>query len=150
MLVDNSTLPVWLVPVITFIVGIIVGYIVARLRGGSANQTQRQLDELQERFDNYQEEVVEQFHNASNMVGKLAQSYQVVQQQLEKSTQRLALDNSLRARIEAEAESVVDLPHEAERLTTAEITEPDFTPKDYAPKHDGEMGTLDESFGLKK
>lgn len=148
MLVDKSTLPVWLLPVITLIIGIIIGYIVARLRIGSANQAQRQLETLQERFDNYQEEVVEQFHNASTMVGKLAQHYQMVQQHLDKTTQRLALDNNLRSSINAEA---VDVESPPELLSSPDSSTTDSQPpRDYAPKTDGEVGTLDESFGLKK
>lgn len=58
----EQSLPVWLIPVLTLVGGIIIGLILARvMRRAAPGKTQRQLDDLQERFDSYQSEVVTQF-----------------------------------------------------------------------------------------
>lgn len=49
---------------------------VARLLPNAApNRTQRQLDDIQERFDSYQNEVVTHFNSTATLVKKLTQSY---------------------------------------------------------------------------
>lgn len=68
-----------------------------RLRRGppaaqrSAQQYQRQLDDIQQRFDNYQNEVVTHFNSTAALVKKLTQSYQDVQDHLADGANRLAL-----------------------------------------------------------
>ena len=55
----EQSLPIWLIPTLTLVGGVIIGLILARvLQRTSPGQTQRELDELQERFDDYQSEVV--------------------------------------------------------------------------------------------
>lgn len=141
------SLLVWLLPTIALVVGVVVGFLVARLLPNTApNGTQRQLDDIQERFDTYQNEVVTHFNSTANLVQKLSQSYQDVQEHLAEGANRLATDELTRQRLLAalhpEANQV-----QRDRLTPPRTTEP---PKDYAPKTPNSPGMLDEHYGLKK
>jgi uncharacterized membrane-anchored protein YhcB (DUF1043 family) len=143
----EQTLTAWLLPTLTLLAGLAIGFVVARLLPSAApNRTQRQLDELQERFDTYQREVVTHFNTTASLVKKLTQSYQEVQEHLSEGANRLALDEITRQRLLAALH-----PEEAgaprERLTPPRSEE---APKDYAPKVPNEPGTLDVTFGLKK
>ena len=72
----------------------------ARLLPNAApGRTQRQLDDLQQRFDSYQNEVVTHFNTTASLVKKLTQSYQEVQDHLADGANRLALDDITRQRL---------------------------------------------------
>ncbi|CAD5106810.1 YhcB family protein [Zestomonas carbonaria] len=143
----EQTLTAWLLPTLTLLAGIAIGFVVARLLPTAApNRTQRQLDELQERFDTYQREVVTHFNTTANLVRKLTQSYQDVQEHLSDGASRLALDELTRQRLLA-ALHTDEQPAPRERLTPPKHQE---APKDYAPKDPDAPGTLDVTFGLKK
>ena len=74
----DHTLTAWLFPAITLVAGIAIGFLIARFAPNTApNRTQRQLDEMQERFDAYQSEVVSHFNTTAGMVKKLTQTYQI-------------------------------------------------------------------------
>ena len=92
----EQTLTAWLVPVITLLAGIAIGFLIARLLPGAApNKTQRQLDDIQERFDSYQSEVASHFNTTASLVKKLSQSYQDVQEHLsEMPPQALAAEGA--------------------------------------------------------
>jgi hypothetical protein len=135
----------WLLPALTLLAGIAIGIIGARLLPAAApSKTQRQLDELQARFDSYQSEVVTHFNTTANLVKKLTQSYQDVQEHLSDGANRLALDEVTRQRLLA-ALHADDNGRSRERLNPPMTTE---APKDYAPPT-GDGGTLQEEFGLK-
>ncbi|MCY1350842.1 hypothetical protein D9M68_526820 [compost metagenome] len=137
----------WLLPTLTLLIGIAIGFAVTRLLPNTApNRTQRQLDDLQERFDTYQREVVTHFNTTANLVSKLTQSYQDVQEHLSDGANRLALDEMTRQRLLA-ALNADEQSAPRERLTPPKSGEP---PKDYAPKDPDAPGTLDVTFGLKK
>ncbi|MES2820652.1 MAG: DUF1043 family protein [Pseudomonadota bacterium] len=143
----EQTLTAWLFPALALLVGTAIGFLVARLVPSAApSRTQRQLDDMQERFDSYQQEVVTHFHTTANLVKKLTQSYQQVQEHLSEGANRLALDEQTRQRLLATLHS--DEPSAPrERLTRPQSNE---APKDYAPKIADVPGTLDATFGLKK
>ncbi|MCU1715530.1 YhcB family protein [Pseudomonas sp. 5P_3.1_Bac2] len=143
----DHTLTAWLFPAITLVAGIAIGFLIARFAPNAApNRTQRQLDEMQERFDAYQSEVVSHFNTTAGMVKKLTQTYQDVQDHLADGANRLALDELTRQRLLA-ALHTEESSDKRERLTPPRSYE---TPKDYAPKSDDVPGMLDESYGLKK
>ena len=76
----EHSLLVWLLPTLALVAGVAIGFLVARLLPNAApNRTQRQLDDIQERFDSYQNEVVTHFNTTATLVKKLTQSYQEVQ-----------------------------------------------------------------------
>lgn len=141
----EQTLTAWLLPALTLLVGIAIGFVAARLLPNAApTRTQRQLDDLQERFDTYQSEVVTHFNTTASLVKKLTQSYQEIQQHFSEGADRLALDELTRQRLLAALQA--DEGPSRERLSKPASTE---APKDYAPKIADAPGTLDENFGLK-
>ncbi|MBD8680963.1 ZapG family protein [Pseudomonas sp. CFBP 13719] len=141
------SLLVWLLPTLALVVGVIIGFAVARLAPRAVpNGTQRQLDDIQERFDTYQNEVVTHFNSTAILVKKLTQSYQEVQDHLAEGADRLALDELTRQRLLAALHSDAPQPHR-ERLTPPRDAEP---PRDYAPKAANSPGMLDEQYGLKR
>ena len=139
---------VWLVPAITLLVGVLIGFLISRMAPGAApSRTQSQLDELQERFETYQSEVVTHFNTTAALVRKLTQSYQDVQEHLTDGIDRLALDEVTRQRL---LSALHNDQQQRERLQAPESEFADSqAPKDYAPKPAGAPGTLDEHFGLK-
>ncbi len=144
----EQSLPVWLIPVLTLVGGIIIGLILARvMRRAAPSKTQRQLDELQERFDSYQSEVVTHFNTTANLVKKLTQNYQDVQQHLSQGAERLALDDVSRERLLA---SLADEPKTRERIKGPQASEDAEPPRDYATKHEGDPSMLAEGYGLKR
>nr|WP_283939601.1 MULTISPECIES: DUF1043 family protein [Pseudomonas] len=137
-----------MVPVIALLVGAAVGFLIARLLPSAApNRMQRQVDDLQERFDSYQREVVTHFNTTASLVKKLTQSYQDVQEHLSESAERLALDEQTKQRLLAALHAEDGYPERRERLTPPASQE---APKDYAPKTGEGPGTLDETYGLKR
>lgn len=141
------SLLVWLLPTLALVIGVAVGFIVARLLPNAApSSTQRQLDDIQQRFDSYQNQVVTHFNSTAVLVKKLTQSYQDVQEHLSQGASRLAADELTRQRMLA-ALHAEDSKAPRERLTPPKSNE---APKDYAPKSPDQPGTLDETFGLKR
>ncbi|MEQ7920752.1 DUF1043 family protein [Xanthomonas sp. WHRI 1810A] len=143
----EHSLLVWLLPTIALVVGVVIGFLVARLVPNAApSSTQRQLDDVQERFDTYQNEVVTHFNSTANLVQKLSQSYVDVQEHLAEGANRLATDEITRQRLLAALHpEATQAPRD--RLTPPRTAEP---PKDYAPKTPNSPGMLDEHYGLKK
>lgn len=143
----EQSLTPWLLPAIALLAGVAIGFLVARLLPNAApSRTQRQLDEMQQRFDSYQNEVVTHFNTTASLVRKLTQSYQEVQEHLSQGASRLAADELTRQRMLA-ALHAEESKAPRERLTPPRSTE---APKDYAPKEPDAPGTLDETFGLKR
>lgn len=139
----EQNLATWLLPIAGVIAGIVIGYLVAR--SSAPNRTQRQVDDLQERFDTYQSEVVTHFNTTASLLRKLTSSYQDIQDHLAEGADKLALDEQTRQRLLAALHSEENHGHR-ERLSSPVFTEP---PKDYAPKDSDVPGTLHENFGLK-
>ncbi|AMZ74512.1 cytochrome D ubiquinol oxidase subunit III [Pseudomonas ogarae] len=143
----EHSLLVWLLPTLALVAGVAIGFLLARLLPNAVpNSTQRQLDDIQERFDSYQNEVVTHFNSTASLVKKLTQSYQEVQDHLSEGANRLALDEQTRQRLLA-ALHADSAQAPRERLTPPKDQEP---PRDYAPKAPNSPGMLDEHYGLKK
>ncbi|WP_260961612.1 YhcB family protein [Pseudomonas citri] len=143
----EHSLLVWLLPTLALVAGVAIGFLIARLLPNAVpNSTQRQLDDIQERFDSYQNEVVTHFNSTAALVKKLTQSYQDVQEHLSEGANRLALDEQTRQRLLA-ALHADSAQATRERLTPPRDQEP---PRDYAPKAPNSPGMLDEHYGLKK
>lgn len=149
----EQSLPIWLIPTLTLAGGIIIGLILARvLQRTSPGQTQRELSELQERFDDYQSEVVTHFNTTASLVKKLNKNYQDVQEHLATGADCLALDEPSRESLlaalvgEPQTHERISAPQDAEDSTPENI-EP---PRDYVPKAEGEPGTLSEDYSVKR
>ena len=144
----DYSLLVWLLPTIALIAGVVIGFFVARaLPNAAPNSTQRQLDDVQERFDTYQNEVITHFNSTANLVQKLSQSYQDVQEHLAEGANRLALDDLTRQRLLAALHPDALQPPRDRLTPPRTAAEP---PRDYAPKMPNTPGMLDEHYGLKK
>lgn len=167
---DNS-IPVWLLPLLSFAVGVIATLLISRMMRSEASDTpDKRINDLQKRFDSYQDEVVAHFSTTAELVNKLTENYQNVQEHLLQSAERLALDEDTRQHLlnslvgtpalehsqQTAAPATNAAPTEAETATPAvaeAANAPESTPeppRDYACKEEGEVGTLDASFGLKK
>jgi uncharacterized membrane-anchored protein YhcB (DUF1043 family) len=141
------SLTTWFVPAIALLTGIAIGFLIARLLPNAApGRTQRQLDDLKERFDSYQGEVVTHFNTTASLVKRMNQSYQDVQEHISAGASRLALDELTRQRLLAALNNNDGPSTPRERLTPPANNE---MPRDYAPKAGGAPGTLDANFGLK-
>ena len=141
----EPTLSAWLIPLITLVVGVAIGFLIARVAPGvSPAQTQRKLDDIQDRFDAYQSEVVTHFSTTANLVNKLMQDQQAMQEHLASSAQQLALNEQSRQRLST---ALHEAPRSRDKTSSAPLSEP---PRDYAPKDTDDLGTLDAQFGLKK
>lgn len=136
----EQTLTTWLLVLAGLIVGGIIGFLIAR--SSAPSRGQRQVDDLQERLDSYQSEVITHFNTTASLLRKLSQSHQDIQDHLSDGANRLALDEQTRQRLLAALHN--EQPRE--RLTAPTFTE---APKDYAPKSSDAPGTLHEDFGLK-
>jgi len=141
------SLLIWLLPTLALIVGVVAGFLIARVAPNAVpGGTQRQLDDLQQKFDNYQHEVVTHFNSTAVLVKKLTQSYQEVQDHLAEGANHLALDELTRQRLLAALHSDANQVHR-DRLTPPRDSE---APKDYAPKGPDMPGMLDEHYGIKR
>lgn len=149
----EQSLPIWLIPALTLVAGVVIGLILARvMRGTAPGETQRQLFELQERFEDYQSEVVTHFNTTASLVKKLTQNYQDVQAHLATGADRLALDDATRERLLA---GLIDEPKTQQRIKAPKDAEPTAAddlapPRDYVPKAEGEPGTLSEDYSAKR
>lgn len=139
----ENTLPVWIIPTLTLIGGIIIGVILTRLLQSTLPQSpQKQLHDLQERFDSYQSEVINNFSTTATMVSELHKSHQNMQEHMLHSAERLALDEQSRERLLACLTEIS--PHErigsqpAEQADSESTPTPVEPPKDYAPPSDDE------------
>ncbi|WP_373331700.1 YhcB family protein [Thiopseudomonas alkaliphila] len=139
-------MPIWLLPSATFIVGLIIGLIIAKARQSTPAQTQQQLDDLQLRFSQYQEDVATHINTTASLMNTLNQNYQDVQEHLAMGAERLTLDEVARQKLLARLQ---DNEPKKERIGTSTLTASAQPPKDYAPKGEQDIGALDESYGLK-
>lgn len=148
----ENSLPIWLIPTLTLVGGIIIGVILARiLQASSPKSTQSQLSDLQERFDNYQNEVISNFSTTAELISKLTESYQNVQEHMLHSAERLAVDEQSREKLlacltDGSVKERISAPSKSNKKEEL----PPEPPRDYAPKAEGEPGTLDEDFGKTK
>ncbi|SDT90525.1 hypothetical protein SAMN05216296_0434 [Pseudomonas pohangensis] len=138
---------IWLLLGLALVVGAIIGYFISRqVTASNPERTQQRLDELQQRFDDYQTNVVSHFSTTATLVNRLTQSYQDVQQHLAFGADQLALDELTRERLLDSLRVDATPASNRERLSPPKSNEP---PRDYAPKDKDQPGTLDESFGIK-
>ena len=84
-----------LLAIISFIVGVLMGWLISSILKGSksAAKLQEELDELQETHAKYKEDVDRHFVQTSNLVNNLTQSYKEVHEHLSKGAQTLCSDD---------------------------------------------------------
>lgn len=132
-----------------FVVGIIVARLAPRISGGQSSSTQAQLESLQLRFEEYQQEVASHFNTTAGLVTRLNRSYQDIQEHLGQAAVELAPDDMTRQRLLAALEQ-----DNAPIASSRERVEPVFDtlepPRDYATKSEDGPGMLSEEFGIKR
>tara|TARA_Y100000748_G_C15490722_1_gene486400 strand:+ start:36 stop:494 length:459 start_codon:yes stop_codon:yes gene_type:complete len=143
----------WIATAVALAVGIVVGIVLAqvsrRVSSGSNASAQAQLESLQLRFEEYQQEVSTHFKTTATLASRLNRSYQDIQEHLTHGALELAPDDMTRQRLLAaldqEASTVRDSRSRQE--PAFDSLEP---PRDYAPKEANGPGTLSEDFGVKR
>ena len=143
----------WIAVVIALAVGFIVGIIVARLAprlsGGHPSSTQAQLESLQLRFEEYQQEVASHLNTTASLVTRLNRSYQDIQEHLGQAAVDLAPDDMTRQRLLAALEQDND-PVSSSRERVEPVFDTLEPPRDYAPQSGDGPGMLSEEFGVKR
>lgn len=126
---------------VALFIGAIVAYGLATLvsrRGGRAGDLEQRLNEAENRFTDYQDQVNDHFQQTADLVNNLTNSYREVHEHLAKGAQNLATADFTEQFLTTSA---------APKLESDDILPEDATvepPKDWAP----ESGTLSETFGL--
>jgi|TARA_R110000796_G_scaffold3909_9_gene14984 hypothetical protein len=143
----------WIAAAIALAVGIIVGVVLARvsrrISGGSSSSSQAQLESLQLRFEEYQQEVAAHFKTTANLAGRMNRSYQDIQEHLTHGALELAPDDMTRQRLLAALDQDAPIAPSSRKPSESafDSLEP---PRDYAPKDAGGPGTLSEDYGIKR
>lgn len=144
----------WIAVFIALALGIVIGVVIARLAkrvGGSGSTgSQAQLEGLQLRFEEYQQEVASHFNTTASLVSKLNRSHQEMQQHLTHGAVTLAPDEMTRQRLLAALEDDTDPIHNTGRERLEPVFDRFEPPRDYAPKLEDSPGTLSEEFGVKR
>nr|WP_284060336.1 DUF1043 family protein [Pseudomonas sp. NW5] len=117
-----------MLPVLGLLAGIVIGFLLARLLTSSHAGSQRhRVDEMQERFESYQNEVANHFNTTANLLQKLNQNYQDIHEHLSEGASRLAVDEQTRQLLTRSLATPT-------ARTLPASSEP---PRDYAPGHSG-------------
>lgn len=144
----------WIAAAIALALGIVIGIILTqlarRVSGGSATGTQAQLESLQLRFEEYQQEVSSHFKTTANLVSRLNRSYKDIQEHLTQGAMDLSPDDMTRHRLLAALEEEQPGPSLSTRSTSEPVFDSLEPPRDYAPKMQDMPGTLSEDYGLKR
>lgn len=143
----------WIAVAIALALGIVIGIILTqlarRVSGGSSTGTQAQLESLQLRFEEYQQDVSSHFKTTASLVSRLNRSYQDIQEHLTQGAMDLSPDDMTRQRLLAALEE-----QSGPSMSTRTSSEPVFDslepPRDYAPKMQDMPGTLSENYGIKR
>ncbi len=132
-----------------FCLGGLVGVVIGRYLMPSRVQRdlKKNLRQSQSQFERYQQDVGQHFSDASHLLGRLAQSYQDVQDHLTQAAVHLTRPEVNQQILEARrATQMKRLNDHQERTEEAAID----VPKDWAPETAGQAGTLSEEFGLEE
>src|SRR5690606_7629175 len=116
-------------------------------RGGASSSTQAQLESLQLRFEEYQQEVASHFTTTANLVTRLNRSYQDMQEHVGQAAVELAPADITRQRLLAALDQEGDVDSRERIEPVFDSLEP---PRDYADKTTDGPGTLSEEFGVKR
>ena len=144
----------WIAAAIALAVGVVVGIVLAqvsrRVSGGSNSSAQAQLESLQLRFEEYQQEVAAHFKTTATLASRLNRSYQDIQEHLTHGAVELAPDDMTRQRLLAALDQDAGIVHSSSRSQAEPAFDTLEPPRDYAPKAAASPGTLSEDFGIKR
>lgn len=143
----------WIAVAIALAIGIVIGVILARVAkrvgGGPSSSAHAQLESLQLRFEEYQQEVASHFKTTATLVSKMNRSQKDVQEHLTHGAMELAPDDMTRQRLLAALDQDNDEPVRIDRGRVEPVFDSFEPPRDYAPKEEG-PGTLSEEYGVDK
>ncbi|KKO02045.1 hypothetical protein LCGC14_0109060 [marine sediment metagenome] len=144
----------WIAVAIALAVGIVIGVILARVAkqvgGKHVTGSHAQMESLQLRFEEYQQEVASHFNTTASLVAKLNRSHREVQEHLTHGAIELAPDDMTRQRLLAALEQDDDEPVRSSSGRIEPVFDSFEPPRDYAPKMEDSPGTLSEEYGVKR
>lgn len=88
----------WAIGILSFLIGIALGWIITYslvVRHGRTHQLQMELDQLKESFRDYRDQVTHHFMRTSDLVQEMTQSYRSVYEHLASGAQHLCGDPDL-------------------------------------------------------
>lgn len=155
---------IWIIGIGALVIGALIGYLLGR--SGGTTDEQEQLSEVKQELEDYKSKVANHFEETADLVNKMTESYRGVYQQLATGAQVLcdadtarSIESSMTPQLSAPKE--VEVEAESEIVETAAVAEKPTKkaedadketlvepPRDYAPKHADQEGTLSESYGL--
>ena len=109
---------------------------------GAQREMEKQISELHQQQQQYQQEVAQHFTHTAELLDKLSESYREVHNHLALGAQKLAG--------EAVSSRLQILPEPSPREPSEEELNHITPPLDYAPKKNRNSGVLDEDFALEK
>ena len=136
---------VWMIGVVTFAVGIVCGAAFSFLMSGNGRrrttELQVKLDQLQQEFDNYRDQVGEHFRKTSELVQTMTDSYRNVYEHLASGSEVLCQDPVSTPRLDfpqrAELDTETDTLASGIELTDSfSDTEPDLGDTSRVPNLD--------------
>ena len=107
-----------------------------------SRELEQRLEQAENKFNDYQQEVSEHFSTTADLVNNLTQNYKEVHEYLADSALKLSNAEHSRAFLES-ANS--QLPNNVQITLSEENLEP---PRDWAPKTPGRKGALSEDYGM--
>ncbi|MGD8312440.1 MAG: DUF1043 family protein [Gammaproteobacteria bacterium] len=99
----DGTASLWTVGILGFLLGTLLGCIVAWFvigRNGRTLQLQLELEQLKERFTDYRDQVTQHFMRTSDLVQEMTQSYRAVYEHLAAGAQHLCAEPEDTTRLE--------------------------------------------------
>lgn len=142
----------WFVGSLAFLGGILCGALVYHLLSGSKTRNGKlegQLDEMQQEFKEYQQQVGDHFTTSAHLINKLTDAYRDVHEHMANGAENLCEDEEVRTRLGDSLLSSNALLSGKVIKRRNERAKPTEQPKDYAPKvSPEERGTLAEEFGM--
>ena len=143
----------WFVGSLAFLAGLLFGVLLYHLFSGSKSRNgklESQLQDLQDEFKEYQEQVGDHFSTTAHLINKLTDTYRDVHEHMANGADKLCEDDEVRNRLSDALLGSNALMAGKTNKRRNERTKPLEQPKDYAPKvTPDEKGALSEDFGVK-
>lgn len=129
---------------VSLLVGSILGVLLSGNLGGNKknNDTEARLAQTEETLVNYQRDVAEHFAQTTELVNTLTESYRDMHEHLSNSALKLSTPEISRQLLSSENQLPGANPE------TSTIHQEVQAPRDWAPKRQGQEGTLSEKYGL--
>ena len=151
--VENMNV-LWFIGSLAFLAGILCGAIVYHWLSGSRSrhgQLETQLDELQQEYKDYQQQVNDHFSTSAHLVNKMTDTYRDIHEHLANGAESLCKDEDIKNRLGDSLLSSNALVSGKVHKRRNERPTPTEQPKDYAPKNNpDEQGALSEDYGVVK